>query len=123
MSMVSKPVNTSFFDFDISPNRSTRSSMTVAMPTVDSVVEKGCGATTASPPVRALNSVDLPALGRPTIPRRSMSASGYRSGMVLRLSEEMDHEQEDQEASAPRPAEEGQPRQASVGRPPLIVTP
>ena len=43
MSTISKPVYTSFFEFDILPSRSTRSSGTCAMPTVVSVVENGCG--------------------------------------------------------------------------------
>ena len=47
-------------------------------PTAVSVVENGCGATTVSAPVSALNRLDLPLLGRPTSPRRSMPASGYR---------------------------------------------
>src|SRR5215831_8709333 len=41
-----------------------------------SVVENGCGATAADPPVRALNSADLPALGSPTIPNCSIASEG-----------------------------------------------
>ena len=51
------------------------------MPTAVSMVEKGCGATTVSAPVRALNSDDFPLLGKPTRPRRS-TTSGYRPPSV-----------------------------------------
>src|SRR4051812_43310760 len=78
MSTISNPVYTSFFEFDILPSRSTRSSGTCASATVVSVVENWCGATTVSAPVSALNKLDLPLLGRPTSPRRSMRAPGYR---------------------------------------------
>src|SRR2546421_11578173 len=78
MSTISKPVYTSFFELDILPSRSTRSSGTCASATVVSVVENGCVATTVDAPVNALNRLDLPLLGRPTSPRRSMRAPGYR---------------------------------------------
>ena len=64
---------TTFFErLDISASASSRWSGTEATPTLVSVVEKGWAATGASPPVRALNSEDFPALGRPTRPKRSM---------------------------------------------------
>jgi hypothetical protein len=56
---------------DMADRASSRSSATWAMPTLVSVVENGCEATAADPPVRALKSEDLPALGRPTMPMRS----------------------------------------------------
>ena len=59
--------------FDMSASRSRRSSGTLATPTFGSLVAKAYGAASAPPPVRALYSEDLPALGRPTRPKRSMS--------------------------------------------------
>ena len=47
------------------------------MPTVVSMVEKGCAATTDVAPVSALNRLDLPLFGRPTSPRRS-TRGAYR---------------------------------------------
>src|SRR5579859_7711954 len=56
----------------ISARASSRWSSTRATPTLVSVVENGWAATRALPPVRALNRLDLPALGRPTRPNRSI---------------------------------------------------
>ena len=66
----------------ISASASSRGSGTWATPTVVSVVENGWAATGADPPVRALNRLDLPELGRPTMPRRSIGseATGPRLG-------------------------------------------
>src|SRR4051795_11153966 len=74
MSTNSSVAETTFFDFDISASAVRRGSGTCAMPTWLSVVEKGWAATGTDAPVRALNSDDLPALGRPTRPRRSIEA-------------------------------------------------
>src|SRR4051794_24730506 len=60
----------------ITANASTLGSGTVATPMLVSVVEKGWGATVAVPPVSALKSADLPALGRPMIPNRSIAVEG-----------------------------------------------
>ena len=46
---------------------------TAPRPRSVSVVVKGCDATEASAPVRALNNGDLPALGKPTRPSRSIA--------------------------------------------------
>src|SRR2546428_14188508 len=59
------------FDADLTARASTRGSGTFATPTFVSVVEYGWGATTARPLVNALNSADLPAFGKPTMPKRS----------------------------------------------------
>ena len=91
----------------------------------------GAGATTVDAPVSALNRLDLPLLGRPTRPRRStaptyrevVAAPGWtragrgRVGRGLihyahRLPREDIHEQEDHEAQAALPPQQGQPRQA-----------
>src|SRR6188768_3215545 len=64
---------TTFFDFDIAARRSRRSSGTLATPMFGSFVANGYGAASAPPPVSALYSELLPALGRPTRPKRSMS--------------------------------------------------
>ena len=77
MSTISKPVYTSFFECDIAPRRSTRSSGTCAMPTVVSMVENGCAATIDDAPVSALKRLDLPLFGKPTSPRRS-TRGAYR---------------------------------------------
>ena len=53
------------------------------MPTVVSVVEKGCAATTVDAPVSALNRLDFPLLGRPTRPRRSMFGGAYAEGFAI----------------------------------------
>ena len=82
MSTISNVACTSFFDEDMRPRRSTRSSGTRAMPTAVSVVENGCAATTVSAPVSALNRLDFPLLGRPTRPSRSTGSEptrGYRT--------------------------------------------
>ena len=57
---------------DISASRSRRWSGTLATPTFGSLVAKAYGAASAPPPVSALYSDDLPALGRPTSPNRSI---------------------------------------------------
>ena len=57
------------------PGRRGAASGSGATPTVVSVVVNGWGATGTCAPVRALNSDDLPALGRPTSPRRSTTCS------------------------------------------------
>src|SRR5690606_25447890 len=59
-------------DFDISANRSSRSSGTLATPMLGSLVANGYGAASAPPPVSALYNDDFPALGSPTSPNRSM---------------------------------------------------
>src|SRR3954451_10707929 len=72
MSMNSQAAWTTFFDLDISARASSRGSGTFARPTFGSLVANGYGAASAPPPASALNSDDLPALGRPTTPNRSM---------------------------------------------------
>ncbi len=58
-----------FFDFDISNNLSSLSSGTGTTPTFGSIVQKGKLAACALLEfVSALNNVDLPTLGKPTIP-------------------------------------------------------
>ena len=58
-----------FFDFDISTNLSSLSSGTGTTPTFGSIVQKGKFAACALLEfVSALNNVDLPTLGKPTIP-------------------------------------------------------
>ena len=64
--------------FDISASRSRRSSGTLATPMLGSLVANAYGAASAPPPVRALYSELLPALGRPTRPKRSMRRSRLR---------------------------------------------
>src|SRR4030088_3537193 len=125
MSTISKPVYTNFFEFDILPSRSTRSSGTWASATAVSVVENGCGATTVDAPVSALKRLDLPLLGRPTRPSRSTAPAGYREVErapfdvgAVRSTTLIDfsggnHEQEDHQAQAALPAQQGQPRQAA----------
>src|ERR1051325_2901539 len=71
MSTNSTPPGTTLRDSDISASFQSRSSGTWAIPTAVSVVENGWGATTALAPVRALNRLDFPELGRPTRPRCS----------------------------------------------------
>ena len=61
------------FDLLIAASWSTRSSGTLATPMLGSFVAKGYGAASAPPPVRALYSELLPALGRPTRPKRSIA--------------------------------------------------
>ena len=129
MSTISKLVYTSFFELDIWPSRSTRSSGTCASATAVSVVEKGWAATTVSAPVSALKRLDLPLLGRPTRPRRSTARGGYREGNAVLVAvaaarnapgpsatlmrcDGGNHEQEDDEAQAALPPEQSQPRQA-----------
>ena len=73
MSTNSAVALTTFFDSLIAASASSRSSGTFATPTFVSVVENGCAATSALPPVNALKRDDLPALGRPTMPKRSMT--------------------------------------------------
>ena len=63
----------------ITASWSSRWSGTWATPTVLSVVEKGWAATGADPPVRALNRLDFPELGSPTMPSRSISSQGTRA--------------------------------------------
>src|SRR5690349_6433153 len=72
MSMNSQAAWTTFFDFDITASRSSRSSGTLARPTFGSLVANGYGAASAPPPANALNNDDFPALGRPTNPNRSI---------------------------------------------------
>src|SRR6056300_419415 len=58
-----------FFDFDISTNLSSLSSGTGTIPTFGSIVQKGKLAACALLEfVSALNKVDFPTLGNPTIP-------------------------------------------------------
>ena len=71
-------------------------SSTGATPTLRSVVVKGYGATAAWPDVSALNKVDLPAFGRPTIP--SVVAIGL-------LAEEDDTEDDAQRTQGTREGE------------------
>jgi hypothetical protein len=57
------------FDFAISASLSSRGSGTATSPTLGSIVQKGkFAACAAAVRVSALNSVDLPTFGRPTIP-------------------------------------------------------
>ena len=58
------------------PGASRRWSGTLATPTLGSLVAKAYGAASAPPPVSALYSEDLPALGRPTNPKRSIPNQG-----------------------------------------------
>src|SRR5688572_25065581 len=67
--------------FDIAESRSRRSSGTSATPTFGSTVAKGYAAASALPPDKALKRDDLPALGRPTKPKRS-TAIRVRGGYV-----------------------------------------
>src|SRR6056297_2647934 len=73
MSTTSTAACTVCFDFDIADSWSSRSSGTLATPMFGSFVANGYGAASAPPPVSALYSEPLPALGRPTSPKRSMS--------------------------------------------------
>ena len=60
---------TTFADFAISASRSSRGSGTFTSPTFGSIVQKGkFAACAAAVRVSALNSVDFPTLGSPTIP-------------------------------------------------------
>ena len=63
---------TTFWLLDISASRSSRSSGTLATPTFGSLVANAYGAARAPPPASALYSEDLPALGSPTNPNRSI---------------------------------------------------
>ena len=63
---------TTFLLFDIAAKASSRESSTLAMPIFGSLVANGYGAARAFEPVRALYSDDLPALGSPTSPKRSI---------------------------------------------------
>lgn len=56
------------------------------MPVLVSVVENGCGATAAEPPVTALKRADFPALGSPTIPSRSIGPRIGAAGTLLSMS-------------------------------------
>src|SRR5579864_3932711 len=81
-----------------------RWSETWATPTFVSVVEKGWAATRAEPPVSALNRLDLPALGRPTRPSRSIGQTLLPAGSVQdRVKAHGEEEEQGQ-------AEQGQPR-------------
>src|SRR4051794_26088349 len=64
---------TSCFDLLIAPSWSTRVSGTLATPMFGSLVANGYGAASAPPPVSALYNELLPAFGRPTRPKRSMT--------------------------------------------------
>ena len=86
MSTNSTVACTSFFEWLSSPRTSTRRSGTSATPTLVSVVENGWAATVASPPVRALNSDDFPALGSPTMLRRSTSCMVGARGRFASMS-------------------------------------
>src|SRR4051794_17920765 len=72
---------TTFFDLDISASRSRRRSGTLATPTFGSVVANAYGAASAPPPASALYRDDLPELGRPTKPKRSIGGdpTGWRA--------------------------------------------
>src|SRR3954454_23411646 len=85
MSMNSQAAWTTFFDLDISARASSRGSGTFARPTFGSLVANGYGAASAPPPASALNSDDLPALGRPTNPNRSMGGRLPAPGTLLSL--------------------------------------
>ena len=68
MSTISIVVGTTRFGRSISASRTSRSSGTVMTPTLGSIVQKGKFAACALAFDRQLNRVDLPTLGRPTIP-------------------------------------------------------
>ena len=62
-------VGTTFADFAIAASRSSRGSGTFTSPTFGSMVQNGkFAACAAAVRVSALNSVDLPTFGSPTIP-------------------------------------------------------
>ena len=73
MSTTSMPARTTLRLALIRARASRRASGSGAIATAVSVVVKGCDATGASAPVRALNSDVLPELGSPTRPSRSMA--------------------------------------------------
>src|SRR5688572_4629967 len=110
MSMNSQAAWTTFFDFDISASASRRASGTLARPTFGSLVANGYGAASAPPPARALNSDDLPALGRPTNPNFSI---GWRLPAAGNL---FGCEQANRQGQEPRPPQEGQPRRQAQPR-------
>src|SRR5690606_11323530 len=71
---------TTFRLFASRARASSRGSGTLATPTLGSRVANAYGAARAPPPARALYSDDLPALGRPTKPKRSTRAGYSRPG-------------------------------------------
>jgi hypothetical protein len=79
MKSISNVAWTSFFDFDISASRSTRSSGSGATPLV---VSKPLGVSMA---VSALNSCACPESGRPTSPRCSIAPQGTGGFDAYRL--------------------------------------
>src|SRR5262249_57747376 len=91
MKSTPKVACTSFFDFDISASRSTRSSGNGETPLV---VSKPVG---VSSPVSALKSCACPESGNPTRPRCSISRQGigrildYRYGPHVEEDEEAPH--------------------------------
>ena len=78
MSTTSMPARTTFWLALMRARASSRASGSGATATAVSVVVKGCDATGASAPVRALNNDVLPALGKPTRPSRSIGSRRYR---------------------------------------------
>ncbi len=68
MSTISMVVGMIFFGLSIFASATIRSSGTVMTPTLGSIVQKGKLAACAFAFDRQLNRVDLPTLGRPTIP-------------------------------------------------------
>ena len=74
---------TAFADLAIAASRSSRASGTFTSPTFGSMVQKGkFAACAAAVRVSALNRVDLPTLGSPTIPiLRAMPTSSLRRGI------------------------------------------
>ena len=72
MSTSSTDALTTFRLSDISARASRRWSGTFATPRWDSLVEKAYRVARAPPPVSALYSDDLPVLGSPTRPNRSI---------------------------------------------------
>src|SRR2546427_5636628 len=75
MSRNSMEVGVVFRDLKICVSRVSRSSGTIATPTLASTVENGKLATRALPPTSALKIVDFPTLGSPMIPQFSAMLS------------------------------------------------
>ncbi len=141
MSTTSMPARTTLRLELIWARASRRASGSGAAATVVSVVVNGCEATAACAPVRALNNDVLPALGRPTRPRRSIDRDAigwptvlcrpsalsrrrneavreHGGGPARRSGSVVGHVQTHRQAQDPE-QEEGEPRQAAQLRPGL----
>ena len=107
----SKPVGTTFFDSDITARRSRRSSGTVAIPTAASysLGDRQAGERAEEPVCSRAGEPD-----ETEVFHRTSQAIDYLAHLHRTRRRVCPHEQEDEEAQAAGPPQQGQPRQEAA---------